>query len=566
MLVELRIKDFAIIEKLVIELAGGFNVFTGETGAGKSIIMDAVALVLGERAAGDIVRTGASEAVVEALFDVSGVKGIAGILSEAGIETTDDLVIKRVVARAGRNRIYINGSLATLVTLTEITRHLIDIYGQSEHQSLTRPGEHQNVLDAFGGLLPLRREMQSVFDDYISSLRERDSLTKGAEESAARRDLLAFQSEEIEGAALRTGEDDELRRLRERLVNAEKIKSAALNAQRVIYSESGAITERLGAVLRELKEVASFDDVIKGALTGLESNLYELEDAAGVFRDHAAGLEVDAARIGEIDERIFQIEKLKTKYAPTLEAIAELKEKIDDELAGLGNLDERLAEATAALEEKEAKAREVAGRLSAKRVVAAQNLKSRMESELATLGMKGAVFEVELMHDEDHGEEANAKFTASGAERVCFYISANPGEEVKPLSRVASGGELSRIMLAIKKVSAAGRVPTLIFDEIDTGIGGAMAHVVGAKMKAIAENNQILCITHLPQIAAFAQRHFVVTKGSERSGGERTVTSVRRLNDDDDESLQQIAWMLGGDNVTDATREHARELISAAGD
>ncbi len=561
MLVELRIKDFAIIENLVIELDGGFNVFTGETGAGKSIIIDAIALVLGDRAAGDVVRTGATHAVVEALFDVSGLKGLAEVLLEAGIDSSDDLIIKRVVAKAGRNRIYINGSLATLVSLTEVTRHLIDIYGQSEHQSLTRGGEHCNVLDAFGGLLPLRREMRLAYAKYLTSLKERDSMMQGASGSAMRRDLLAFQSEEIAGAELQPGEDHELRRLREGLVNAEKIKGAAIKAEAVIYSDSGAIAERLGGVIRELNEVSCFDDVIKDTLPGLESSLYQLEDAGGVLRDHAAGLEFDAVRLEEVDERLFLIEGLKKKYAPTLEGIAELKEKIDLELAGLSGLGERLAAVEAVLLEQEAAAVEVARRLSAARAEAAKKLKSRMEAELGALGMEGAVFEVELRCEEGHGGEGAARLTANGAERVCFYISANPGEEVRPLSRVASGGELSRIMLAIKSISAAGRVPTLIFDEIDTGIGGAMAHVVGARMKSISESNQVLCITHLPQIAAFADGHFVVSK---ESVAERTLTSVRRLGDKS-ECLGQIAWMLGGDNVTEATREHARELILAAG-
>ncbi len=561
MLVELRIKDFAIIESLVIELSGGFNVFTGETGAGKSIIMDAIALVLGDRATGEVVRTGADEAVVEALFDVSAMKGLADVLAEVGLDSADDLIIKRVVARAGRNRIYINGSLATLVSLTEITRHLIDIYGQSEHQSLTRSAEHLNVLDSFGALLPLRSEMRAAYEDYAVVLRERDSMIKGASDSASRRDFLNYQSGEIRAAELRCGEDDELSSLRETLVNAEKIKAAAVNAEKVIYSDSGAITERLGAVLRELKEVAPFDDVIMGTLSALESSLFQLEDAGGVLRDRAAAVEFDGIRLGEVDERLFLIESLKKKYAPSIEGILELEKKIDSELAQLGGLDERLAEIENSLTEKELKAEEIAGRLSEKRAKAAVELKSRMESELADLGMGGAVFEVEFRAEEAHGEEATPRLTARGAERVCFYISANPGEEVRPLSRVASGGELSRIMLAIKTVSAAGRVPTLIFDEIDTGIGGAMARVVGAKMKALAGSHQVLCITHLPQIAAFAEGHFAVSKSS---GDERTVTSVRRLGDD--ENLQQIAWMLGGNNVTEATREHARELITAAGE
>jgi len=547
MLVELRIKNFAIIENLVIDFGGGFNVFTGETGAGKSIVIDAIALVLGERATGEVVRTGCSEAEVEALFDVSAVKGLDNLLSGAGIEPAEDLIVKRLVARAGRNRIYINGSLATLATLTEITRNLIDIYGQSGHQSLTRTDEHLDILDAFGGLMPLRAKMRVAYENYLSTLKERDSLLRGADGSSARRDLLAYQSKEIEEAALAPGEDEELKGLRARLVNAEKIKASAMEAERVIYSDSGAVTERLGAVLRGLKEVAPFDEGIAGLIAPLESSLYQLE---------------------EIDERLFRIEELKKKYDCTLDGIAELKKKIDDELSGLCDLDERMAVLEEELASRETAAREVARSLTEKRGRAAEDLKARMEAELTTLGMGGALFEV-IMRSEHAGSRPDTpRLSARGVERAAFYISANPGEEVKPLAKIASGGELSRIMLAIKTISSAGRVPTLIFDEIDTGIGGAMAHVVGAQLKALSEAHQVLCITHLPQIAASADNHFVVRKETIAVEGEgnvedtRTVTTVRELHNE--ESLEQIAWMLGGENVTDTTREHALELMSLA--
>ncbi len=570
MLVELRIKDFAIIDNLVIDLAGGFNVFTGETGAGKSIIMNAMALVLGDRAAADLVRTGSPGAEVEALFDVSAMKGLGEALEGAGIEPSSELVIKRVIARAGRNRIYINGSLATLVTLTEVTRNLIDIYGQSEHQSLTRTEEHLDVLDSFAGLMPLRAEMEEAYEGYLALLRERDALSGGSDGAAARRELLEFQVREIEEAALVPGEEDELRALKKRLLNAEKIKAAASMAERVIYSESGSITERLGAVMRELQEVADFDEVIRETAGTVETGLYQLEDVAATLRDTALGVEFEPGRLEEVEERLYKIGELKKKYGPTIEAIGKRREEMEAELAGLDDLEERLSLIETELEGRLKGARETALKLSAARRRAAEDLKGRMEEELVTLGMKGAVFEV-VMRSENDPATGGPRLTARGAERVAFYISTNPGEEIRPLSKVASGGELSRIMLAIKNISAAGRVPTLVFDEIDTGIGGAMAHVVGARLKALSRTHQVLCITHLPQIAAFADEHFVVEKHTGGSGegegkgqAQRTVTTVRRLGERD-ERVEQIAWMLGGANVTDTTREHARELIGRAG-
>ena len=557
MLVELRIKNFAIIDDLSIGLGPGLNVFTGETGAGKSIIIDALTLVLGDRATTDVIRSSEDEARVEALFDVSGQEWLQEVLEEGGIDYSDTLVIKRVVQRAGRNKIYVNGSLATLVTLTEVGSRLIDIYGQSEHQSLTRPEEHLEILDTFGGLTGLRAEMASSCGEYISIKKELDGLLRDGSGSKERKDLLEYQSREIGEACLRPGEDGELAALKERLKNAERIKSAASLAEGALYSDEGSVTERLGAAVKELKEVSAFDERLKGVVEGLEASLYQVEDASGFLRDYTGSIEYEAGELDRIEERIELIKGLKRKYGATIEEVLEKKEAVESELSGLAGIEGRIAGLEAALEKARTKALEAAGRLTQARSSAAEGLKGRIEEELSTLGMKGSVFEVVLSGEKD--AEGTARFSEKGSDRVRFYISPNPGEEVKPLARIASGGELSRTMLALKRATAAGRVPTLVFDEIDSGVGGAMGQVVGLKLKEVARSNQVLCITHLPQIAAFADNHYAVRK---ETVGARTTTSVRAL--EGEERTEELSWMLGGSKATETTRKHARELVDSA--
>ncbi|MBI5588500.1 MAG: DNA repair protein RecN [Deltaproteobacteria bacterium] len=557
MLVELSIKDFAIIESLTVSLGRGLNIFTGETGAGKSIIMDAISLILGDRASNEIIRTSKEEALVEAMFDVSGHAGIEGVLSEAGIPCSHDLIIKRVVQRAGRNRVYINGSLATLVTLTEVGRFLIDIYGQSEHQSLTRPDEHVEILDSFGGFGKLRAYMAESYREYVSVKKELDALLHDSKTSSEKKEFLEFQSKEIAEASFTEGEDEALKRLKEKLSNAERIKNITEEAERLLYSESGSAVERLGSVVKALKELSTLDDRLASTAKSLEESLFAVEDSASFLRSYSESIEADPDGLESVLARIDLINRLKKKYGATIPEILRKKEDIERELTGLSDFEERLATLEVKAKEAKKKAEEAAASLTEARTASAVEIEKRVEEEIGGLGMKGAVFEVSI--ETERNADGTLRFGEKGAERVNFFIATNKGEGLKPLARVASGGELSRIMLAIKSVTAAGRVPTLIFDEIDAGVGGAMAQVVGLKLKEVALANQVLCITHSPQIAAFADKHFGVEK---RTSGGRTTTSVAELGGP--ESLEQISRMLGGMKVTDITRQHATELVEAA--
>jgi DNA repair protein RecN (Recombination protein N) len=563
MLQELRIKNLAIIDNLSVVFGPGLNIFTGETGAGKSIIIDAISLILGDRASNDMIRTSADEAEVEALFDLSGasapLRGIKAVLDEAGIAQSESLIIKRVINKSGRNRIYINGSLATLVTLTEVGRRLIDICGQSEHQSLTRPEEHIEALDSFGGFLKLREDMAGAYKAYYSLKKGHEALIHDAGGLASRRETLAFQSKEIEDAALRPGMEAELLKEKERLKGAEKIKAAAMNADKIIYSDTGSAVERLGAVVKSLKEVSGLDDKIAKSLQAIEASVYQLEDAGTFLRDYARSVESDPQALDELGEKLDKISRLKKKDGATVEAILEKKAEFDSQLAGLVNYEERLKVMEASLKQARELAEEVSSKLTAKRVEAAKSFKGKIEDELKSLAMKGTVFEVRLETDKNH--DGAPRLGEKGVDRVSFYISPNPGEELRPLAKIASGGELSRLMLSMKKAATAGRVSTLVFDEIDAGIGGSAAQAVGLKLKEVSAGHQVICITHLPQIAAFADTHFAVVKQTAQGG--RTTTSVRQLKED--EITGHIADMLGGVKVTDVTRKHASELIELAG-
>ena len=557
MLVELSIKNFAIIDNLSVRFGPGLNIFTGETGAGKSIIIDAISLVLGDRASNEVIRSSEEEAQVEALFDVKGDRGLKEVVSEAGLEYSENLVIKRVVQRAGRNRIYINGGLATLVTLTEVGRRLIDICGQSEHQSLTRPEEHIEVLDSYGDYPDLRAAMAEAYRGYVTVKKEYDALVEGSRDVEKRRDILSYESKEIGDADLKPGEDDVLNASKEKMRNAERIKAALIGAEKALYSDSGSASERAGAALKALKDVQQYDGRVGKVAESVESSLYQLEDAARTLAGMGKSIEYDPSTLDEIAERLDLIGRLKKKYGKNIEEILRRKEEADSGIAGLTSSGERLKALTEELKRAKEKAEGAAMRLTEARLKASETLKGKLEDELKTLGMKGASFEA--LVKTDVAPEGGLRFGEKGSDRVSFLISTNPGEEMKPLSRIASGGELSRIMLAMKRVTAAGRVPTIVFDEIDAGVGGPMAEAVGRKLKGVVKTHQVICITHMPQIAAFSDKHFSVKK--ETAAG-RTVTKVRELKGD--EVLGEITWMLAGAKATEVTRKHARELMDTA--
>jgi DNA repair protein RecN (Recombination protein N) len=558
MLLELAIRDFAIIESLDLSFGPGLNVFTGETGAGKSIIMEALGLILGDRASNDVVRTSSEESVVEAVFDISGSPGGAEALEAAGLGASSELVIKRVVQRAGRNRIYINGGLAALSTLSDLGGRLIDIYGQGEHQSLARPEEHIEALDSFAGLKVLRDAMREAHGLYSSLRSEIEGLRKRASDSAERRDLIAFQSREITDAALAAGEDARLDGEKERLRNSGKIRGALDASEAAVYSGENSAVERLGSAIKALKEAAPYDDRLKGVVKTLETALLEIDDCASALRGLASSVEADPGSLDAVLERLDLIGRLKRKYGPAIEDVLAMGEALGRELSGAEDAAAEMDRLDSALDEARLKAEAAASALAKARRKAAIELGRGMTAELKGLGMKGAGFEVRVEADRD--DEGRARLGEKGADSVSFHLSPNRGEEIKPLDRIASGGELSRVMLALRGLTAAGRVPTMVFDEIDSGVGGAVAHSVGLKLKEVSRARQVLCITHLAQIAAFADRHFSVSKRVTQGG--RTVTTVRALADD--ERVAELSSMLGGLSVTEATRRHASELIEAA--
>jgi DNA repair protein RecN (Recombination protein N) len=549
MLSELLIRNFAIIDRLQVAFGPGFNVLTGETGAGKSIIIDAVGLLLGDRARPDLIRNGEEEASVEALFDLSTRPDLRRALAEGGGDEADELLVRRVVARSGKNRIYLNGSLATLAQLQPLTGQMVTIYGQHEHQGLLRSETHLLLLDRFAGAEEtaaacqrLHRELRGL-DDHLRRLEEAER------QRQQRLDLLTFQSGEITAAALRPGEEEELAAERLLLQHAGRLAAAAEGGYEALYGAEGAVCERLGSVAGELEGLAPVDPTLAPLAEAVRGALYALEDVARELRDRTRRVAFDPQRQAAVEERLALLATLKRKYGATLEAVLAYRETIDREIAELTDLD---AARHGLCRQREAAAAELARTaelLSGRRQEAARRLRAAVEAELAELAMPRARFEVRLSALPEPGPR--------GAERVEFFLAANPGEEARPLARVASGGELSRLMLALQRATPGGEgIPTLIFDEVDAGIGGAAATAVGRKLKGAAQAAQVLCITHLPQVAAFADRHFRVEK---READGRTATLLAGL--DGEARVHEMARMLGGATVTDRTLEHARELI-----
>jgi DNA repair protein RecN (Recombination protein N) len=559
MLQELRIKNFAIIEALDLTFSKGFNILTGETGAGKSIILNAVHLLLADKATEELVRGSEEEASVEALFDLSENREAKERVREKSQklqgaeeeEEEDSLIVKRVISRSGRGKVFINGNLATLGMLSEIGETLLSIYGQHEHQLLQRVETHIDILDEFGKLLGLREELQKRYQDFLSLSEEIKKIREDREKRMKEHELMVFQSKEIERSGIRLGEEAALRGERQILTHAEKLITFADASEARLYADEGSAIERIQGILNQGRELVNIDSSLSPLLETLETVSIQLQEITQALRDYSRKIEFNPTRMEEIENRLEEIDRLKRKYGPTEEAVLHFKARIDEALKSYTSDEERLSQLEALLEPLRSEVNALAKRLSGERKRVALRLKGFVEKELGYLGMKKTTFEIQI---EDQ------PLSSKGTDRVEFLISPNVGEEVKPLAKIASGGELSRIMLAMKRILAeVGGRQVLVFDEVDSGIGGAIAEVVGRKLKELSKHHQVICVTHLPQIACFADQHHSVRK-EVRAG--RTLTQVDRL--DKEMIIDEIARMLGGVKVTEKTRAHAKEMIENA--
>src|SRR3990172_9612744 len=509
MLKELNIKNFAIIDNLRVEFAPGLNVFTGETGAGKSIVVDALNLALGERASADLIRTGCQEAMVEAAFELNshGSSEIATLLSEQGINANpgEDLIVRRVLAASGKNKVYINGSLANLSTLAALGVVLADIHGQHEHQSLLSLEHQTEMLDSFGGLTGLRDALLQEYRRLQDLRAGLGGLEAGEREKAQREDMLRYQKNEIETARLKAGEDEALVKEQKLLANSEKLSGLSRTADDALYSSEGAALSDLKKAITGMREIVAIDNRLAAALELCEAGRVQIEEAAREVSAYAERVEFDPKRLEEIGDRIDLIQRLKKKYGGTVEEVLEFAEKAAAELDRI----ERSGEEIERLK------REIAG------------LRSELTAKAQELTKK-TTFSVKITQEPGEDTLDGLKIGPRGADRVEFLISPNPGEEPRPLARIASGGELSLIMLSLNTILLEGdRIPTVVFDEVDAGIGGAVAEEVGRKLKRVAAKRQGFCITHLPQIASMAGSHYGVAKSVKK---DRTSTEVRLLD------------------------------------
>lgn len=551
MLRTLRVSDLAIIDEIELVFEPGFNVLTGETGAGKSILLHSLDVALGGRPDADLVRGGAEEAVVEALFT-----GIAGStwepLDAAGIKRSDndELVIRRVIAAGGRSRAYVNGSLANLALLRELAPHLLRVYGQDEHQALRRVEGHREMLDAMGGLASTVDEMRRRYQRFDAANRAVQERCAARSASVERAELLKFQLEELGAANLQPGEDDALTAERSRLQHAEKLCTLVNSAESSVYSGDSAAVESIGRALTIIREAERIDNGLAGPRVLLESALAELEEASGALSRYARTLRPDPARLDAIDDRLNELSRLKRKYGGAIADLIARRDELARELEATQNVDEDLRKLVNEVEAAEKDAITWAKRLAVERRRVAHALERSVATELHALALEGARLQVRFADGDER------PLTSTGWDEIEFYLAANPGEELRPLARVASGGELSRIMLALKTLTAAEeRSASLIFDEVDAGVGGAVAEVIGRKLRQLGQRRQVLSVTHLPVIAAFADHHIGVTKHVQAG---RTVSSARPLSNT--ERVVELARMLGG-QLTREAREHAEQLL-----
>ncbi len=553
MLIELRIRDYAVIHDLTVELGPGLSALSGETGAGKSIIVGALSLLLGERASSDSVRTGAERATVEAVFDVSSHPNLRARVNDLGIDAEDGLLIlRREVATAGRNRAWINESPTTARTVGELGRLLVDLHGQHEHQTLLRKDTQRSILDAFGDAEHDATAVQEAFQGLSRLETELGKTQEHRRELASRVDFLRFQMSELEEANVQPGEEESLTDESRRLENSEELLGEATRIHDELYGAEGAVTEKISSLAQTLARLKEWDPSLEGPHKELEEAYHGLTEVGRDLSTYVGSLRHDPGRLEEIRSRLDLIHTLKRKYGPTSEDVIAARDRVRGELDELedGRWDEDAL--TAEVDRMRSSLISAAGRLSAKRREAANRLEKEVEALLPDLGLPAGTFKVQMA--------IFPEVRSHGAENIEFLVSVNAGFPPSPLARVASGGELSRIMLTLKAILAqVDQVPTMVFDEIDAGIGGQVASLVAAKLQDVARYHQVFVVTHLPQLASRARCHLLVEKSD---GQGLATTNVKGLTGD--ARVREIARMLTGDPESETSRDYARELLAAA--
>jgi DNA repair protein RecN (Recombination protein N) len=558
----LNITNFALISELKVEFERGLNLLTGETGSGKSIIVDALGVLIGDRFTAEMIRAGERQASVEGLFTLGAHPQVGAILEEAGVGLQArgdvELVIRRELSSEGRGRVFVNNRLATLSLLRNLRPLLVDIHGQGTQQTLFDPDTHLELLDAFADLSAAHEELAGRFRRWAALDRELESLRRDEAEKFHLTDALRFQVSELESARLAPGEDEQLEAERRRLANLERLTELCADAYNLTYEESDSTVARLGRLERQTEELSHYEPSYRSYLEGLSAARAVLEDLAASLRDFLDGLTFSPARLDEIESRLAEIARLKRKYGGTIESALEHLAASRERLRQLERTDERAEEVAKELAAARDSYVEAATRIHRARLKSADEFRRAVEASLKEVALEHARFEARVAAPASvESEEAARSFTPAGFDRVEFYFSANAGEPLRPLAKVASGGEASRLMLVLKTSASPARFPrTIVFDEVDAGIGGRVSEAVGLKLKALSRTNQVLCVTHQAQIARFADTHLLVGKRSARG---RTEVGVEQL--DRRRRVEEIARMLTGAEITEAARRHAREML-----
>jgi len=582
-LIEMRLENYAVIDNLVVEFGQGLNLLTGETGAGKSILVDALALLLGDKASSDVIRPGAERALVSAVFEIEGAaeKPLTQILEANGLDESDDgsLILRREIATGGKGRVFVNNQPATVAVLRLLAPHLATVHAQNESILSFDGPARLELLDGFAN-----SQLDAVEAGFAAwkEIRARiEELERGEQDRLRLVDLWIFQKREIEDARLQSGEDEELETEKRVLANAEKIYNAAMNAFDLLYEGNGSTASSLRAAQKQVEELVRYEPKFQEALAALETARISVEDVGATVRDYAGGIHASPEHLARVEDRLALLDRLKRKYGPTLDEVMQFGADVARKLSEVENKDEILRQLRTELGKAAGEYLRAARTLSKRRAEAARTLEKVVEAEINDLAMKSA-FRIEITSSDEEGN-----WTGSGIDQVMYMISTNPGEPLRQLEHIASGGELSRVILALKasvegassptsrkggekwgtqdgpsrkKGEKRGNQKTLVFDEIDTGIGGRAAEAVGKKLKSLARSNQVLCVTHLPQIATFGDHHFVIEK--KETGG-RTRTSIRAVTGE--ERTEEVARMLSGAKLTETSRRHAEQMIKANG-